>query len=99
VIKDRRMNILKAFKEEKYMDMAFDNFVQFSGRHREISLSRAIVTTKDYDQIYFRTIDEIEKAHWLGGICFQKLDTMGYNVLCSEKDEDIIAYLQSRIRG
>lgn len=93
------MNILKAFKEEKYMDMCFDNFVQHSGKHRQISLSNGTVTTKDYDKIWFRTINSLEKAYWLGGICFQRVDYMGYADCIYDLDEEIMQYLNSRIRG
>lgn len=92
------MNILKAFKDEKYMDMAFDNFVQYSGKHLEISLSNGTVKTANRDKVWFRTIDTLEKAHWLGGICFQRIDYTGlYDFM--DEDEEIINYLNSRIRG
>lgn len=92
------MNILKVFKEEKYMDMAFHNFVQYSGLHRDISLSNGIVTTINRDRVWFRTIDTLEKAHWLGGICFQKVDYMDFHSFI-DADEEIMNYLNSRIRG
>jgi len=93
------MNILKAFKDDKYMDMAFDNFVQYSGKHLEVSLSNGTVKTSKGDKVYFRTIDTLEKAHWLGGICFQKIDYMGYHECLYDEDEQIIQYLSSRVRG
>ena len=93
------MNILKAFKEDKYMDMAFDNFVQYSGKHREISLSQGIVTTLNHDKVWFRTIDSLDKAHWLGGVCFQRIDFTGFHGLIYDVDEEIIHYLNSRVRG
>lgn len=92
------MNILKAFKDDKYMDLAFDNFVQYSGKHLEVSLSNGIVKTAKGDKVYFRAIDTLEKAHWLGGICFQKIEYVGLFDFM-EPDEEIINYLNSRIRG
>lgn len=94
------MNVLKIFKEEKYMNMSFDNFVQYSPKkHREISLSAGTVTTIDYDKIYFRTVDCVEKVHWLGGLSFQRVDDYGYHACISDVDEEILNYINSRIRG
>lgn len=92
------MNVLKVFKDEKYMDMYFDNFVQYSGKHKEVSLSGGFIKTKEDIKVYFRTVTTIEEAWPMAGMNFKEIDYWGFHSFL-DKDEEIMNFLNSRIRG